>query len=165
MKFAYTKNGPVYLRMGKSDRGDVHSGPIEVLFPGRLIKLLEGRRDRPGLIATGSMTYTALGIAREMNLAVWSAPVIKPISAEDVCAAASATVGLITLEEHSVLGGLGAAVTEILSEHQPTRVLRIGVPDQFSKHCGSHAYLLQEHGLDETTVRARVALFCNQNAV
>jgi transketolase len=164
MKLAYATNGPVYLRMGKSDRGDVHSGPIEALSPGGLIKLLDGRGDRPGLIATGSMTCTALRIAREMDLAVWSAPVIKPICTEDVCAAASVTAGLITLEEHSVLGGLGAAVTEILSEHQPTRVLRIGVPDQFSTHCGSHAYLLKEHGLDETTVRARVALFCNQNA-
>ena len=60
------------------------------------------------------------------------------------------------MEEHSVLGGLGAAVTEITSELQPTRVLRIGVPDRFSEHCGTHNYLLREHGLDTETVRRRI---------
>jgi transketolase len=64
------------------------------------------------------------------------------------------------LEEHSVLGGLGAAVTEITSEHQPTRVLRIGVPDRFSVHCGTHAYLLREHGLDTDSVRTRIDTWC-----
>jgi transketolase len=59
-----------------------------------------------------------------------------------------------------VLGGLGAAVAEITSEHQPTRVLRIGVPDRFSEHCGTHAYLLREHGLDTDTVRERVGAYC-----
>jgi transketolase len=66
----------------------------------------------------------------------------------------------VTLEEHSVLGGLGAAVTEITSEHQPTRVLRIGVPDRFSEHCGTHAYLLREHGLGIDCVRNRIGVFC-----
>lgn len=160
MDYAYAANGPVYLRMGKSDRGDVHAGPTEALRSGGLLKVRDGRADRPGLIATGSMVRTAVDIAAELDLAVWSTPVLKPLLAEDVCAAARATAGLVTLEEHSVLGGLGAAVTEITSEHQPTRVLRIGVPDRFSEHCGTHAYLLREHGLDSDTVRERVSAFC-----
>jgi transketolase len=91
---------------------------------------------------------------------VWSAPFLKPLDVDDVRAAARVTNGLATLEEHSVLGGLGAAVTEITSEHQPTRVLRIGVPDRFSEHCGTHAYLLREHGLDTDNVRERVESYC-----
>jgi len=59
-----------------------------------------------------------------------------------------------------VLGGLGAAVTEIICEHQPTRVLRIGVPDRFSEHCGSYSYLLREHGLDTGSVHERVMTYC-----
>jgi transketolase len=102
------------------------------------------------------MVRTAIDIAGELDLALWSAPVLKPLLAEDVCAAALATTGLVTLEEHSVLGGLGAAVTEIISERQPIHVLRIGVPDRFSEHCGSYNYLLQEHGLDQTTVTGRI---------
>lgn len=157
MDYAYAANGPVYLRMGKSDRGDVHAGPIDPLQSGRLLKVLDGRADRPGLIATGSMVRTAVDIAREQDLSVWSAPAIKPLAAEDVYAAARMSTGLVTLEEHSVLGGLGAAITEITSEQQPTRVLRIGVPDRFSEHCGTHAYLLQEHGLDTDSVRDRIS--------
>lgn len=159
MDYAYAANGPVYLRMGKSDRGDVHAGPVEHLQAGALLKVRAGRADRPGLIATGSMVRTAVDIAQALDLAVWSAPVLKPLRAEDVCAAARATSGLVTLEEHSVLGGLGAAVTEITSEQEPVRVLRIGVPDRFSEHCGTHAYLLREHGLDTDTVRERVQAF------
>lgn len=156
MDYAYASNGPVYLRMGKSDRGDVHAAPIDALRAGGLVKVRAGRSDRPGLIATGSMVRAAADIAADLDLAVWSAPVLKPLLADDVCAAARTTTGLVTLEEHSVLGGLGAAVTEITSEHQPTRVLRIGVPDRFSEHCGTYNYLLQEHGLDQATVATRL---------
>lgn len=159
MDYAYAANGPVYLRMGKSDRGDVHAGRIGVLQSGRLLKLREGRANRPGLIATGSMVCTALDIARGLDLAVWSAPVLKPLLSDDVIAAANSVSGLVTLEEHSVLGGLGAAVSEITSEYLPTRVLRIGVQDRFSDCCGTYAYLLQEHGLDTATVARRINEF------
>jgi len=81
MDYAYAANGPLYLRMGKSDRGDVHAGPIEPLSAGRLLKIRDGRGDRPGLIATGSMVKTALDIAVTENLTVWSAPVLKPLFA------------------------------------------------------------------------------------
>lgn len=159
MDYAYAAKGPVYLRMGKSDRGDVHAGPVAALQSGSLLQVCRGRPDRPGLIATGSMVRAAVDVAQELELSVWSAPVLKPLRAEDVCAAARSTSGLITLEEHSVLGGLGAAVTEITSEHEPVRVLRIGVPDRFSEHCGTHAYLLREHGLDADSLRAKVESF------
>ena len=160
MDYAYGMNGPVYLRMGKADLGDVHTGPISSFQRGRLLKIRDGRADRPGLIATGSMLRAALHIATGLDLMVWSAPCLKPLDGDDVRAAAQATNGLATLEEHSVLGGLGAAVAEITSEHQPTRVLRIGVPDRFSEHCGTYAYLLREHGLDTDSVRERVRAYC-----
>ncbi|MCP9825455.1 transketolase family protein [Synechococcus sp. EJ6-Ellesmere] len=164
MDYAYATICPVYLRMGKADLGDVHRGPINSLQPGRLLKIRDGRSDRPGLIATGSMVRAAVDIATDLDLMVWSAPILKPLDVDDVCAAACATLGLVTLEEHSVLGGLGAAVTEITSEHQPTRVLRIGVPDRFSEHCGTHAYLLREHGIDTDSVRERVGAYCQSLA-
>lgn len=160
MDYAYAAHGPVYLRMGKADRGDVHAAPTGLLKPGRLLKVRNGRADRPGLIATGSMVRSAVEIAQHLDLVVWSAPVLKPLHADDVCAAARSTNGLVTMEEHSVLGGLGAAVTEIISEHRPTSVLRIGVPDRFSEHCGTHAYLMLEHGLDNKKILERVTSFC-----
>lgn len=159
MDYAYAAKGPIYLRMGKSDRGDVHVGPIAALQAGSLLQVCKGRNDRPGLIATGSMVRTAVDVAQALELSAWSAPVLKPLRADDVCAAARSTSGLITMEEHSVLGGLGAAVTEITSEHEPVRVLRIGVPDRFSEHCGTYDYLLGEHGLDAGSVIAKVKSF------
>jgi len=160
MDYAYATIGPVYLRMGKADLGDVHAGPINPLQPGRLLKVHDGQADRPGLIATGSMLRDALNIAKNLDLMLWSAPMLKPLHVDDVCVAAQASNGLVTLEEHSVLGGLGSAVSEITSEHQPIRVLRIGVPDRFSEHCGTHAYLLREHGLDIDSVREQVGAYC-----
>jgi transketolase len=164
MDYAYGTIGPVYLRMGKADLGDVHTGPINFFQPGRLLKIRDGRADRPGMIATGSMVRAAVHIAMSLDLMVWSAPFLKPLDVDDVRAAAQATNGLATLEEHSVLGGLGAAVAEITSEHQPTRVLRIGVPDRFSEHCGTYDYLLHEHGLDIDSVRERVRAYCQSLA-
>jgi transketolase len=164
MEYAFATNGPVYLRMGKSDREDVHSNPIGALQPGRLLKVRKGRADRPSLIATGSMVRTALDIAQDLDLSVWSAPIIKPLATEDVCTAARESKGLVTLEEHSVLGGLGAAAAEITSEHEPTRILRIGVPDRFSEQCGTHAYLMHENGLDIESVRNRIKSFSELSA-
>jgi transketolase len=160
MALAYGLKSPVYLRLGKADRGDVHPGPLPGLQAGQLLPLRSGRRDLPALLATGSMVRTALDITGPgFDAAVWSVPSIKPLDAAAVCAIARASCGLVVLEEHSVLGGLGAAVAEATSEGAPCRVLRIGVPDRFSQHCGSYAYLLQEHGLDTETVRARIHAF------
>lgn len=159
MNYAYSRKGPVYLRMGKSDRGDVHAKPIKELRAGGLLQVCAGRADRPGLIATGAMVRSAVEVAQALELSVWSAPMIKPLMAEDVCAAARSTSGLVTLEEHSVLGGLGAAVTEITSDHESVRVLRVGVLDRFSERCGTYDYLLREHGLDDISVRKSIERF------
>jgi transketolase len=159
MEYAYETKRSVYLRMSKSDLGEVHEGPIQTLQPGRLLKVNNGSNESAGLIATGSMVHTAINIGKELSLTVWSAPILKPLGAEGVCEAALESSSLVTLEEHSIFGGLGAAVTEITSEHQPTRVLRIGVEDRFSEHCGTYSYLLNEHGLDAKNVRNRIISF------
>lgn len=156
MQQAYALNRSVYLRMGKSDRGDVHSGPLGDFDASRLLPVRAGRSDRAGIIATGSMVKTAIEVAAEFDLSVWSAPGIKPLAPSDVVSVAKCCSGLITLEEHSVHGGLGSLVAEIVSEHHPVKVHRIGVADRFSEHCGSYAYLLREHGLDTDSVRVRV---------
>jgi transketolase len=156
MDYAGLSDGPLYLRMGKADRGDVHASSIAPLQPGQMIKIRDGRADCPGLIATGSMLYTAVSIAESQNLKVWSAPMIKPLHADQVCSAAQEANGLVTLEEHSVLGGLGSAVAEILTEHHPSRLVRIGVEDKFSENCGTYNYLLEEHGLNELQILNRM---------
>lgn len=158
MNHAYSLNAPVYLRMGKSDRGMVHDKALTSLVPGQLLQVRAGGPGGLALIATGSMVRTALEIDIP-NASVWSAPSIKPLDADAVCAAAGACSAVVVLEEHSIVGGLGSAVCEILSERQPMRVLRIGVADRFSEHCGTYDYLLHEHGLDVASVKQRVEAF------
>ena len=158
MDLAYAMKKSVYLRMGKSDRGVVHAADLPPLQPGQLLLARAGRPDEVALIATGSMVRTALELDLP-NAAVWSVPSIKPLDADAVCAIARNSRAVVVLEEHSVLGGLGSAVTEILSERVPVRVLRIGVADRFSEYCGTYAYLLKEHGLDVASVQQRIAAF------
>ena len=162
MDAAYDLRGPVYLRMGKSDRGDVHAGALPPLESGKAILVRPGRAGGLALIATGSMVRTALELAPDHDAAVWSVPSIKPLDGEQVAGIARSSTALAVLEEHSTLGGLGSAVTEIVAEHAPVRVLRIGVADRFSQHCGTYAYLLKEHGLDADAVRERIRAFVDR---
>jgi transketolase len=160
MDLAYQSAAPAYLRMGKSDRGDVHTGPVQA-HPGELLKAHAGRGDRVAFIATGSMVCTALDVvkAHHPEAEVWSVPTIKPIDATRVADICARHRGVVVLEEHSTMGGLGALVAEISTERAPTRVLRVGVPDRFSEHCGTYDYLLKEHGLDTLSVTDKVAAF------
>lgn len=160
MNYAYLTGRPTYLRMGKADRGDVHPGPVNMLEGGLPFQLRTGKKNMPVMVATGSMVRTALDMAEsDLDCSVWSIPSIKPLNSDAVCALAEGGCGVVALEEHSTYGGLGSALAEILSERLPTKLLRIGVPDQFSKNCGSYTYLLEEHGLDNVAVRSRIKQF------
>ena len=160
MNHAYHTHGSVYLRMGKADRDDVHTRPVTAR-PGDLLRVREGRSNELALIATGSMVRTAIDVANRdfPQTEVWSCPFIKPMDNQQVAAICGAHRNVIVLEEHSVLGGLGSAIAEVASELAPTRILRIGVQDRFSEHCGSYSYLLAEHGLDDASVSRRIHQF------
>lgn len=160
MEMAYQSKAPVYLRMGKSDRGDVHAAMLEMTM-GALLAARPGAGGEIAFIATGSMVRTAIDIAAKAypDAAVWSAPCIKPIDAAQVTAICQKSRVLVVVEEHSVLGGLGSAIAEIAAEFAPVRILRIGVRDRFSHHCGTYEYLLKEHGLDRMTIEQRISDF------
>jgi transketolase len=66
---------------------------------------------------------------------------------------------LVVLEEHSVMGGLGACIAEAVTTIRPVPVCRIGVEDRFSQFCGSYEYLLREHRLDTESVKRRISGF------
>lgn len=158
MQLAYDSCRPVYLRMGKADLGNVHSGPLELSW-GELLNLREGRGEL-AFIATGSMLQTALTVAQSWpDSSVWSAPSIKPLSESALAEIARKHRVLVVLEEHSVLGGLGSAVAEIVSSVAPTFVCRVGIQDRFSECCGSYAYLMEEHQLTPEAIKAQVQEF------
>lgn len=163
LELAYQSKSPVYLRMGKSDRGDVHSKAPQAGV-GALLPIQQGRVGDISFIATGSMVRTAMDIAADVypDAAVWSAPFIKPMDQQQVAAVCVQSRTVVVLEEHSVLGGLGSAVAEIAAEMAPVRMLRVGVQDRFSQHCGTYEYLLEEHGLDRAAIAQRIEAFLHK---
>ena len=140
---------PAYIRIGKADLGDVHDSPIDDFRAGDLLKIASCDSPEVSIIATGSMVKTATSLSQIISsqVEVWSAPSLKPINRNQLISISSQAKLIITLEEHSVHGGLGSIVSDVISEHQPKKIIKIGVPDQFSKKCGTYDYLLREHGL------------------
>lgn len=165
MQAAYQANASIYLRMGKSDRGTVHATVPETCSR-RMLQLKQGKPDSLTFIATGSMVRTALDIANAShnNASVWSAPFIKPSDVDQIKAICFGSSTVVTVEEHSIYGGLGSMIAEIASEHSPVRILRIGVKDRFSEHCGTYDYLLKEHGLDHDSIKKQLAEFLRRPA-
>jgi transketolase len=143
--------GPCYLRLGKAGEPVVHKGPIEFAL-GRAIQLRDGTDAT--IISTGGLLNNAVLAAdaleqRGVRTRVVSMHTLKPLDEAAVLAAAQETGALFTLEEHSILGGLGSAVAEVLAEsdapHAPFR--RLGVPSHFAPRVGTQEYMLSEHGL------------------
>lgn len=164
MKAAYHLNGAVYLRMGKSDRGDVHTAAPEAK-EGELLQIRLGKVSDITFIATGALVRTAMDIAAASypDATVWSVPFIKPIDSKQVTSICRRSRAVVVLEEHSVLGGLGSVIAEITSEFSPVHLLRIGVRDRFSRHCGSYEYLLKEHGLDQMAIKQQIDCFLQKS--
>jgi transketolase len=90
---------------------------------------------------------------------VWSAPSLKPLNAKQVSAICRNHRAIITMEEHSIYGGLGAAIAEISSTYTPCWIGRIGVQDRFVQCAGSYEYLRSEHGLDAAGISRQVDEF------
>lgn len=164
MSEAYEKKAPVYMRMGKADLGDVHSGPLQHSIE-KMVKVKASNSSRIAFLATGSMARTTLELSKQHfpDAAVWSVPSIKPLDVGCVINLASNYENLCVLEEHSIIGGLGSAVSEVCSESSPVRILRIGVEDRFSHGCGTYKYLLKEHKLDLPAIKEKVSSFLSQH--
>lgn len=153
-------SGPCYLRLGKAGEPVVHQGPIHFEL-GKAIQMREGRDVT--LISTGGILQTAVRTAERLakegiETRVLSMHTLKPLDTEAVLAAAQETRAILTLEEHSILGGLGSAVAEVLAEADIPRIpfKRIGVPPAFSPHIGSQEYMQERHGLTPEAIARTV---------
>jgi transketolase len=160
MHWAYECNGPVYMRMGKSDRGDVHNGPL-FASAGSIFPIIDRNQAEIAFIATGSMVKTAVELSTRslIDISVYSIPAIKPANTMVLIELCKQHKILITLEEHHTEGGLGSLICEISTKYVPRHVLRIGVQDRFSNGCGTYAYLLKEHRLDVDAIEQQMKEF------
>jgi transketolase len=144
--------GPIYIRQGKG--GDpVVTPPDQDFAIGRIYPLRPGRDVL--LVSTGTMARTALDAAgllegRGLDAGVVHVPTLKPLDAGALAELMAPVRVVLTLEEHTTLGGLGSAVAEVLAEagfESPKRFRRLGIPDVFADEYGSQASLLAHWGL------------------
>lgn len=146
--------GPVYMRFGRL-AVPVFNDPATYKFElGKGIKLADG--EDIAIIATGLMVNEAIEAektlrANGINATVINIHTIKPIDEDIIVEAAKKTGLVLTVEEHSVIGGLGSAVADVLCTKCPTKFIKIGVNDEFG-HSGPAAMLLKEFGLSAENI-------------
>ena len=150
--------GPCYVRLGRMAVSRVNDETNYNFVIGKGITLAEG--NDVAIIATGIMVEAALEAKEELakegiNARVINIHTIKPIDEELIIKAAKETGVIVTAEEHSIIGGLGSAVAEVVSENCPVPVLRVGVKDTFGES-GKPNELLEKYGLTSNNIVNKV---------
>jgi len=156
-ELAYDSSLPVYLRLGKADRGDIHRKKLSFNLGDLVtVKKPEGKR-KVSIVATGSMLKMGSDLCKNFSsLGLVSAPSLKPISKNQVDELCKSNDCLITLEEHSIFGGLGSIFSELASSCTNIKIHKIGIQDRFSENCGTYEYLLQEHKIDFISLKNQI---------
>ena len=158
---AYDYVGPVYLRFGRLAVPVINDRPDYKFEIGKGVVLKEGTD--VSIFATGLEVAETLEAAKMLeadgiHAEVINIHTIKPLDKELVVASAKKTGKVVTVEEHSINGGLGSAVCEVLCEECPTKVLRVGVEDRFGES-GQAVELLHKYELDAEGIYKKVKAF------
>ena len=159
VKAAYEMDGPVYLRFGRLAVPVINDNPDYKFEIGKGVVLKEGKD--VAIVATGLCVNSALEAAEKLaadgiDAMIVNIHTIKPIDEELIVKAAKKCGKVVTVEEHSVIGGLGSAVCDVLSEKLPTPVKKIGVYDVFGES-GPAVKLLEKYKLDGQGVYEQVS--------
>ena len=161
VKAAYEHQGPVYMRFGRLAVPVINDRPDYKFELGKGVVLREGKDLT--IIATGLPVSNCLEAAEKLaadgiDAKVINIHTIKPLDEELVVAAAKETGKVVTVEEHSVIGGLGSEVCDVLAEKAPTKVLKIGVNDTFGES-GPAVELIRKYGLDTDSIYEKIKEF------
>lgn len=161
VKAAYEYEGPVYLRFGRLALPIIHNESSYKFEIGKGEILRDGKDVT--IVATGAMVSNSLEAAEKLTADGIEAKVInihtiKPLDEELVVAAAKETGKVVTVEEHSVIGGLGSAVCDTLAQKAPTQVMKIGMKDTFGES-GPAVELLKKYKLDAESIYEKIKNF------
>lgn len=164
VKAAYKYKGPVYLRFGRvpvpsiNHKEDYHFeiGKGVILKEGRDITVIAN-----GILVNEVLEAEKMLAEKGLQAQIINIHTIKPLDKDLVIQSAKKTGKIVVVEEHSIIGGLGSAVCDVLSENYPVPVLKIGVNDVYGRS-GSARELLREHGLDSENMASRILDFYNQ---
>ncbi|MCA9367315.1 transketolase family protein [Candidatus Kaiserbacteria bacterium] len=147
-------DGPIYFRLGRSGTPVVTTpeSPFEIGKAERMFHRNEVFEKKVGIVSTGSLLYNSLMAAQAMQeqgigASVLHMATIKPLDTDALEQFASEHDALVTVEEHQIIGGLGSAVSEHLSEVRPTKIARVGVHDMFGQS-GEPDELIAHYGMD-----------------
>lgn len=152
--------GPVYIRVGRAEMPELHNDDYD-------FKIGKGEVLRKGtditVVSHGIMTYFSLLVAEELikegiSLEVINMASIKPIDRELILNSIKKTKGIVTIEDHSIYGGLGSAVAEVVVTNAPAPMEIIGVNDVFGQS-GTAAELYKNYGLDVQSIKERIKKF------
>ena len=157
IKAASEIKSPVYIRLGRIPLEDIYDNSYDFKI-GKGTELVEG--NDVTIIATGIMVHKALDASKKLkeqgiNARVINIATIKPIDEEIIVKAAKETKGIVTVEEHSIIGGLGDRVASVVCDKYPTVVKKIGVKDVFGES-GNPDKLLEKHGLTTENIINKV---------
>ena len=161
VKAAYEQKGPVYLRFGRLAVPVINDRPDYKFEIGKAITLKQGKDVT--FIASGLTVNESLEAAKLLekdgiSAAVINMHTIKPLDEQAVIDAAKNTGKIVTVEEHSVIGGLGSAVCDVIAEKEQAKVLKIGINDVFGES-GSAIELIKKYGLDRNSIYIKVKEF------
>ena len=161
VRAAYEYVGPCYLRFGRLAVPVINDTPDYKFEIGKAVTLREGKDVT--IVASGLTVSTSLEAAEMLakdgiEAKVINMHTIKPIDEEAIINAAKETGKIVTVEEHSIIGGLGSAVCDVLCEEAPTKVLKIGINDVFGES-GPALELIKKYGLDAEGIYKKVKAF------
>lgn len=157
IKYAALHEGPTYIRIPRSNVPDIFDGNYS--FNVQKAVVVEGGTDA-SIFTNGETLAEVLLAAEELkkeniNLEVINVPVVKPLDSQTVIESVKKTKFAITVENHSIIGGLGSAICETLADKLPSKVYRIGVNDEFGQS-GKAEELIEYYGLDSKTLAKRI---------
>jgi len=143
------KSGPMYLRLSRAETPIV-TKEEDTFEIGRAQVMREG--SEATIIACGSLLAEALAAAEELDAEVINLHTIKPLDKETILKSVQKTRRVVTLEEHSIYGGMGSAVAEFLAQEYPVPIKILGIPDVFGESARSYQELLDKHGLNAQNI-------------
>ena len=145
--------GGMYMQLLRPKIPVIFDASYEFM-PNKARRLTEGKDVT--LVSTGYMTHFALQVGKELagegvGVELLHCPSVKPLPIEDIAASAKKTGAVVTVENQSIVGGLGSAVCETLAEHCPVKIKRLGVPDEYGEGATEN-YLFNKHGFGKTHI-------------
>ncbi|MGX1983419.1 transketolase [Thermolongibacillus altinsuensis] len=155
LKESVQYQGPMYIRLAKSGEPQIHSNDTEVKI-GKAIVVCEG--EDLAILATSNMLETAYKVTcslkeKGIHCCLISVPTLKPFDYQTINELINRNIPIVTLEEHSVIGGLGSIVAEQIAESgKGVKFKRLGIPDSYSHYVGSHVYLREKFRLSENQI-------------